>query len=184
MTPCASTNQTTQWCCGDNNAACCALWPNHPDAASIPLAFASGAGSPRTSGSAVSTAVPTTFATAVSSNAAGYSVFATANPTDSSGFSGATTQDPAAATDLGQQAQGGNGELVQTAAGGLSSQAIAGIAAGVVVVVVVLVTIGCFTAESLYKKRNRMFRADRAGSLKGKIRVDRDSPDRRGQFGM
>lgn len=173
MTACASTNQTTQWCCGVGNAACCALWPNHPDAAAIPLSFVGGQA---TSGSVQSaTGAPTTFSTAVSGVSS-----APADPTDpGSPYSYPTesyTDDPstATATSTDIPAQGANGEVANQASGGLSSQAIAGVAAGVVVVVVILVTVGCFTAESLYKKRNRIL--GRKESLKSKIRLGRESP--------
>ncbi|KAL1887153.1 hypothetical protein Sste5346_010411 [Sporothrix stenoceras] len=55
-----------------------------------------------------------------------------------------------------------NGETtLVTGATGLNTQEVAGIVAGLVVVVVVLVSIACFTAENMYKKRQQRFRARR-----------------------
>jgi hypothetical protein len=204
MTACAPTNQTTQWCCGDNNQACCRVWPNHPDAASIPLVFTpiQAQGQPGGGGGGGG-AVPSAMTfitlsgattTAVQLSAPSATEQAT-NPTDGAGVGGgdpgspgqgqgvpAADQPPAtdapAATADGASLQPGTG------AGPLSTQAIAGIAAGVVVVVVVLVTIGCFMAENWYKKRNRIFAIERRGSMKNRIRMgfDRDSPERAQQL--
>ncbi|CAK7224652.1 hypothetical protein SCUCBS95973_005591 [Sporothrix curviconia] len=48
-------NQTTQWCCGkagsSSTASCCALWPNHPDAAFVPLTFGASLSSSSSSSS-------------------------------------------------------------------------------------------------------------------------------------
>ena len=196
MTACAPTNQTTQWCCGDNNQACCSAWPNHPDAASVPLVFnaaqnAAAAPSVSLGASGFRTIVPPSpatqgpepTATAVFTSPAGFATDAAgAVPTDGvdpglgGGDPGAVGQDGTGATPLPTTGVG---------AGALSTQAIAGIAAGVVVVVVVMVTVGCFMAENWYKKRNRLVQNERRGSLKRKIRMgyDRDSPERAAQIG-
>ncbi|ERS98344.1 uncharacterized protein SPSK_06406 [Sporothrix schenckii 1099-18] len=53
-----------------------------------------------------------------------------------------------------------NGEAaLVTDASGLSTQEVAGIVAGLVVLVVILVSIGCFMAENMYKKRQQRYRA-------------------------
>ncbi|CAK7201378.1 hypothetical protein SEUCBS139899_004082 [Sporothrix eucalyptigena] len=80
---------------------------------------------------------------------------------------GARSSSTGATTALGALATGNNagnssnGETVVTGATGLNTQEVAGIVAGLVVVVVVLVSVACFTAESIYKKRQQRYRARR-----------------------
>jgi len=182
MTACAPTNQTTQWCCGENNQACCTRWPNHPDAASIPLAFNPGQAAPlSTAAGGFSTIFSPT--TGVSQPSVFFTSLA-GFPTDAAGA--VPTDDSSAGNgDPGAAGQDSTPPAPGVGSGALSTQAIAGIAAGVVVVVVVLVTVGCFLAENWYKKRNRLFQTERRGSLKRKIRMgfDRDSPERAAQIG-
>jgi len=188
MTACAPTNQTIQWCCGENNQACCTRWPNHPDAANIPLVFnpavqagpLSGGGGGFSTIVSPSTAVQGNQPTGLFSSPAGFPTDAAgAVPTDGSG-----TGDPGAGA-VGQDGGGAAAPAAGVGSGPLSTQAIAGIAAGVVVVVVILVTVGCFMAENWYKKRNRLFQTERRGSLKRKIRMgfDRDSPEQAARIG-
>ncbi|CAK7223763.1 hypothetical protein SBRCBS47491_005317 [Sporothrix bragantina] len=73
--------------------------------------------------------------------------------------SSAAVSATAAAVSAASSDTSNNGETVITGATGLNTQEVAGIVAGLVVVVVVLVSVGCFTAESMYKKRQQRFRA-------------------------
>ncbi len=76
--------------------------------------------------------------------------------------SGATAVAASAPISTAESDNSDNGEKAGlSGVAGLSTQEVAGIMAGLVVVVVVLVSVGCFTAENMYKKRQRHYQAAR-----------------------
>ncbi|OAA53459.1 hypothetical protein SPI_09387 [Niveomyces insectorum RCEF 264] len=192
MTPCGTTaNLTTQWCCGASNSACCAAWPNHPDAAAVPLSFAAlnggsgnnafkngpgpvslsqgGPGAATTFlTAATSLAGPTTLSSSARNRGTALPITTDGGAPGAGAGTGATGAGTGAATATAAADNSDNGESanVVNGTGGLSTQEVAGIVAGIVVVVVVLVSISCFTAENLYKKRQQRYRQRQRDTMK------------------